>query len=368
MIILTKTYALLLLALITASIPLTLVYNRLTLSATTEDTSTGPQAQKALINAVIEVTEFYNIYNNGLKPFNLSSLGEIYTTYPQEDPRQTLLDYKVYVSGKQVNYTLESKLGNLSLMAVLQVNDRVIEPGENISIRIHYKVKTNPPPTPVTKEDVLNAQWNNVSSIEYYNDLIKITGLWNYSNPLIKMLSDYLWSKSNGSLGLYLLEAIRWIRENTVYYSRVPARHPVEVVIERRGDCDDDANLLITLLRAKGIPAVLEAGLVYVKGYHRSTRIDDVIHYEIYNGGPHGWVKVYIPGMEWRPIDLTFILTESNNPLDALNEGAYMKMPVVIIQRGLGEDYASETVEETRRLEKLDAFLEIKITLDLVEG
>lgn len=363
--VLTKTYIILVLVLvlIVATIPPTLVYNKLVLSATMEGKDDDPQTQRT-----IEVTEFYNLHNNGSKPFNLSSLGEIYISYPQEDPRQTLLDYKVYVSGKQVNYTIESKLNSLSLMAILQAGDRVVEPRGNISIRVYYKVRINPPPTPVTVRDLLNARWSNVSSIEYYKDLTRNTGLWNYSNPLVRMLSNHLWSKSNGSLGLYLLEAVRWIRDNVVYRSRVPARHPVEVVIEFKGDCDDDANLLITLLRAKGVPAILEAGLVYMNGYYGSVRIDNTVRYEIHNGGPHGWVKTYIPGVGWRPIDLTFILTGSNNPLDALNNGAYMKMPIVIVQRVLGEDYASETVEETQRLEKLDALLEIRITLNLVEG
>ena len=325
-------------------------------------------AQTKLFTPILEVVEFYNIYNRGSEPFNLSDLGDIYVTYPQIDPRQVLLDYRVYVAGKLVNYTIKSEYGNLSLVAIIDIDDIVIDPGKNISIKVYYRVKIRPPPKPISMNDILNAPWHTVSNIRYYDNLTASSRFWNYSNPLIKLLSDYLWEKSNGSLGLYLIEAVRWIRENIAYHTRVPARHPVEVLVEYRGDCDDNANLLITLLRAKGIPAILEAGLVYIEDYYGSTVIDRVVRYEVINGGPHGWVKVYIPGLGWRPIDLTFVLAKSRNPIDAFNKGAYMKMPIIVIERSLGRDYASETVEETRRLKKLRVYLVARIELNVVKG
>ncbi len=363
-----RIYPLLILLILIVSSTLSAVLQYNPLLRIDEEPEMKLLAQTTQPTPVLEVVESYNIYNRGSNPFNLSDLGDLYVTYPQIDLRQVILDYKVYVAGKLVGYTVKSEYGNLSLVAIVNVDDIVIDPGKNVSIKVYYKVKIKPPPKPISIDDILNASWYTVSSIKYYNNLTAPSRFWNYSNPLIKLLSDYLWEKSNGNLGLYLIEAVRWIRENIAYRTRVPARHPVEVLAEYRGDCDDDANLLITLLRAKGIPAILEAGLVYIKGYYGSTLIDHVVRYEIRNGGPHGWVKVYIPGLGWRPIDLTFILTGSKDPIDAFNEGAYMKMPIVIVERSLGKDYASETVEETRKLEKLEAYLVARIELNVVEG
>ncbi len=322
-------------------------------------------ADKTLI---LDVVEEYNIYNRGEETFNLSSLGELYTSYPQVDPRQELLGYEIIIGGVKANYTVVEELGGLYRQALIKNTDYTVNPNSNLTIKVHYTVRVKPPPKPITLDEVVNADWGSVSRIEFYDNLTSPTRFWNYTNPLIKMLVDYLWAKSNGSLGKYVVNSINWIMYNIVYGSRIPARHPVEVLAELRGDCDDDSNLLITLLRAKGVPSFLEAGLIYLKGYEASARIDDVVDYTISNGGPHGWVKVYIPGLGWRPVDLTFIVTGSMNSLDTFNEGAYMKLPLVIIERNLGRDYATETVEETRKLEKLDAYMEVRVTLKLVEG
>ncbi len=317
---------------------------------------------------LLDVVEEYNVYNRGDKAFNLSSLGELYTSYPQEDPRQELVSYDISIGGVKADYTVIEELGGLYRQALIKDKDFTVEPGSNITIKVHYVVKVLPPPKPITLDEVVNTDWSKVSLIEYYDNLTAPTVFWNYTNPLIKMLVNHLWVKSNGSLGKYVVNAINWIMYNIVYGSRIPARHPVEVLAEFKGDCDDDANLLITLLRAKGVPSILEAGLIYIKGYEASAKINNVVDYTISSGGPHGWVKVYIPGLGWRPVDLTFIVTGSMNPLDAFNEGAYMKLPLVIIERNLGRDYASETVEQTRKLEKLDAYMEVRVTLKLVEG
>ncbi len=317
---------------------------------------------------LLDVVEEYNVYNRGEKAFNLSSLGELYTSYPQVDPRQELLRYEIIIGGVKANYTIVEELGGLYRQALIKDTNYTVNPNSNLTIKVHYIVRVKPPPKPITLNDVINADWSNVSRIEFYDNLTSPTRFWNYTNPLIKMLVNYLWAKSNGSLGKYVINSISWVMYNIVYGSRIPARHPIEVLAELKGDCDDDSNLLITLLRAKGVPSFLEAGLIYLKGYEASAKIGKVVDYTISNGGPHGWVKVYIPGLGWRPVDLTFIVAGSMNPLDAFNEGAYMKLPLVIIERNLGRDYATETVEETRKLEKLDAYMEVRVTLELVEG
>ncbi|MCI0497533.1 MAG: transglutaminase family protein [Thermoplasmata archaeon] len=54
-----------------------------------------------------------------------------------------------------------------------------------------------------------------------------------------------------------------------------------EVLAEKRGDCDDQSVVLISILRAMGIPSWLEMGLLY----NQNTR----------EWSGHGWANAYIP-------------------------------------------------------------------------
>ncbi len=308
------------------------------------------------------VREIYIVYNKGDNSFNLSDLGEPYLDYPQLDFRQRTLEYNVYINGKPAEYTVKRIMNGLSMQAVLE-KDVVVEPGGYVNVTVEYKVELLPPPPNITVDDIVNAPWSNVSGIEYYENLTSPTILWNYSNPLVKLYVDTLWEQSNHNLGQYLLNAIRWITSNIEYKSRIPARHPVEVIVERKGDCDDQANLLITLLRAKGIPAYMEAGLIYIPGFDSSAVFEDTIRFHVVNAGPHGWVKAYVPGVGWIPIDLTFAYTATNRPIDHINYGAYMMNDVVIISRTLGGDYAGETVKQVVELKQLNAYMDILIEI-----
>ncbi len=308
------------------------------------------------------VREVYIVYNKGNQSFNLSDLGEPYLDYPQLDVRQKTIEYNVYVNGEPAEYTVKRVMGGLNMQAVLK-KDVVIEPGKSVNVTVEYKVELLPPPPNITVNDIVDAPWSNVSSLKYYENLTSPTILWNYSNPLVKLYVETLWEQSNHNLGEYLLNAIRWITNNIEYQSRIPARHPVEVLVERRGDCDDQANLLITLLRAKGIPAYMEAGLIYIPGFDSSAKFENTIEFHVVNAGPHGWVKAYVPGTGWIPIDLTFAYTATNRPIDHINYGAYKMNDVIIISRTLGGDYAGETVKQVVELKRLDAYMNILIEI-----
>ncbi len=311
---------------------------------------------------IYRVREVYIVYNNGSKPFNLSDLGEPYLDYPQLDVRQKTLEYHVYINGRPANYTVQKIMGGLGMQAILK-DDAVVEPGSSINLTVEYKVELFPPPPNITVNDIVSAPWSNVTSLKYYENLTHQTVLWNYTNPLVKLYVDALWEQSNGNLGEYLLNAIRWITHNIEYKSRIPARHPVEVLVERKGDCDDQANLLITLLRAKGIPAYMEAGLIYIPGFDSTAEFENTIKFRVVNAGPHGWVKAYVPSIGWIPIDLTFAYTATNRPIDHINYGAYKMNDLIIISRTLGGDYASETVKQVVELKQLDAYMNILIEI-----
>lgn len=88
-----------------------------------------------------------------------------------------------------------------------------------------------------------------------------------------------------------------------------------ELLTRKAGVCQDFAHLMITALRAEGVPAR------YVSGYHfvsdLQTRTAE------FEQASHAWVEAYIPGTGWLGFDPT-----NNNRVD----GRYIKL-------GHGRDY-----------------------------
>jgi hypothetical protein len=93
----------------------------------------------------------------------------------------------------------------------------------------------------------------------------------------------------------------------------------------RKGDCDDQANLLILALRSLGVPAYLETALVADFNY-RDERViwaPEAHYYAAFVGVDyaHAWAEVYVPPWGWLPVDLTFH-AGTGDPLDAIRTSA----------------------------------------------
>ncbi|MGB9622656.1 MAG: transglutaminase-like domain-containing protein, partial [Candidatus Bathyarchaeia archaeon] len=103
-----------------------------------------------------------------------------------------------------------------------------------------------------------------------------------------------------------VLRFVSWFISNVSYGSFETPRYPNETLLDRRGDCDDQAILLITMLRSIGIPAYLQIGIVFNEDIQgKTTSWDGHLIIEKKGVGWHGWAMVYIPPWGWVPIDLT---------------------------------------------------------------
>ena len=71
---------------------------------------------------------------------------------------------------------------------------------------------------------------------------------------------------------------------------------PYDVFVNKRGVCQDFANLFICLARLLGLPARYVCGYLYTgnTGSHRAT-----------SDASHAWVQLYIPGIGWKGFDPT---------------------------------------------------------------
>jgi transglutaminase-like putative cysteine protease len=69
-----------------------------------------------------------------------------------------------------------------------------------------------------------------------------------------------------------------------------------DVMIQRRGVCQDFANLFITLARLLGIPARYTCGYIFTGNANASRATSDA---------SHAWVQLYIPNIGWKGFDPT---------------------------------------------------------------
>ncbi len=291
------------------------------------------------VYTIIETTIVKNEGSTNVSVIN--TLGSA-LPYPQNDPFQKLLSYKTYINGRNVNISIYKELNGLITIAEL-TQDIMLAPGEEANITVVYKVMLNVNRT-IPRDTLLKfmlSGWDSIHKFSTPKILTEPTSLWNYNNPLISMLAEYLRSKSR-TPSEYIFNCIEWIMKKVVYETRIPPRHPIELLIEFKGDCDDQANLLITLLRYAGIPTIIEQGLVIMKNVVvKGTAANGYLQYYLINAGPHGWVKAQIGDNTWIAIDMTFPYM-TNKPIDKILLAAYYTFPVVVTYRTYKEDYVSE--------------------------
>jgi transglutaminase-like putative cysteine protease/predicted glutamine amidotransferase len=83
------------------------------------------------------------------------------------------------------------------------------------------------------------------------------------------------------------------------------ATTPFEVYANRRGVCQDFANLFICIARLLGVPARYTCGYVYTGQNNPNTRQSEA---------SHAWVQVYLPEVGWKGFDPTNgILTQTDH-------------------------------------------------------
>jgi len=143
---------------------------------------------------------------------------------------------------------------------------------------------------------------------------------------------------------------VAWIADNVTYDSDEVPRYPNETYIQRRGDCDDQAILLITLCRIIGIPAYLQIGCIFQLG---SLPTQDEYWIDIHGRAHvtsvskqiawHGWAIVYVPPWGWLPVDLTYVYGGLTNPLNAIKGAAVTGQDVIQYMNFTHSDYVGSS-------------------------
>lgn len=286
------------------------------------------------------VVQTYIIRYHGDFEFNVSDLKLNMFIKPSNDAQ--LVDYLLYV-----NNILAKKIKEKSENGTVYIIAPSVKLGRNEEVNytiVFYIAVVNAE----ERYPLKNMRTLNTSL------LTKPTSLWNYSHPIIKkILEEHEFSNVEDIV--YWFENLR--RNGSLNYAtHVPPLYPWEVIERGEGDCDEQANLFITLSRGVGIPSFLQYGAIYIEGYKYNETIDGVYRFTTENLGWHGWVIVYDNySNAWIPVDLTFPVESKYLPVYA--GGA------VILNRTIvwGNIYFNDYIRDFNKL--IDELYENNITI-----
>ena len=161
---------------------------------------------------------------------------------------------------------------------------------ENINDTFEYGGKLH------YKEDYLGKEWYNSDYGLYTIDP---------QNPIIVELANNL---TEGKPTVYMqVKAIYDFMIKTFDYKigRGLPKPALRTLMDEEGDCDDQSSLMISLLRAKGIPAWLELGMLYIANES--------------SWGGHAWTDVYIPTIDGMTDDYGNPLPDMIATIDVVN-------------------------------------------------
>lgn len=150
-----------------------------------------------------------------------------------------------------------------------------------------------------------------------------------------------------------VLSIVNWTERNLMYplSGLKPPSYPNETLTDGVGDCDDQTNLLVTLLRILGIPAFTQIGYIYDESIDEEySAFGGRYSVELKSVGGHGWAEVYVPPWGWIPIDLTYFsgarlvdgYIRSRDLLDHIEGSALLTRYVAVIYNVTRTDYVKE--------------------------
>jgi hypothetical protein len=215
-----------------------------------------------------------------------------------------------------------------------------LNPWQNASYTLKYNIASKPRLLPNITEEQSQTLANINSSLK--NEYCKKEGPWLIDDPYLKGNATILAGNETRILSI-VKKFVAFIAHNVTYNSAEVPRYPNETLSGHKGDCDDQAILLITLCRIVGIPAYLQVGAMYdfFGGYSKDTYWQGHVTSVLKQIGWHAWAMVYIPPWGWLPVDLTYVLIDPNlnNPLNAIKGAAVTMQNVVQYMNFTHSDY-----------------------------
>jgi len=308
--------------------------------------SLGPSIEEKVFTLGISV----RYVNGGTYVWNLtdedSTIGLFMNTTRQE----------VYLTNHSFSDKIFKRDSDGNHVAIVNFPRKWLQPGASMEYQVNFKIITRPLSIP----DVDERYSRSLDEIPHTlkERFLGADGPWQAEDPALIELAREIAGNETNVLSI-IKSMIIWIRSNISYQSWELPKYPNETLRDRFGDCDDQANLLITLCRIVGIPAHLQIGCIYLPNQANETNSywDDHLVYRLMKIGWHGWAIAYIPPWGWLPIDLTYAEGVSQDPLNAIRRSALALQRTIQYMNITETDYVASSVDLRSFLVRYDFYI-----------
>jgi len=305
-----------------------------------------PTTQEKVFTLTISV----KYENDGTNIWNLteedSTIGLFMNTTRQE----------VYLTNHSFSDRLFRRDVDGNYIAIVDFPRKRLQPGSSLEYQVDFRIIAKPQSTPDIDER--NSHSLDEIPLDLKERFLGAEGPWQVDDPALVMLAREIVGNETNVLSI-VKKMIIWIRSNISYQSWELPKYPNETLRDRFGDCDDQANLLITLCRICGIPAHLQIGCIYLPSRANKTNSywDDHLVYKLMKIGWHGWAMAYIPPWGWLPIDLTYAEGISEYPLNAIRRSALTLQRTIQYMNIIRTDYVASSVNLRSFLVRYDFYI-----------
>lgn len=159
-----------------------------------------------------------------------------------------------------------------------------------------------------------------------------------------------------------VMQLVIWVGQNIKYPAVTKDRilPPNETLSSLEGDCDEQANLIISMCRTLRIPAYLQSGCVYLPAkISKESRFDGHLSSQSDRIGWHAWAMIYVPPWGWIPVDMTLGYSKEY-PFLAIQGAAIQTLSTVMSNNYLVTDYVSEANRDAEELKHTVVYIEEK--------
>jgi transglutaminase-like putative cysteine protease len=221
-----------------------------------------------------------------------------------------------------------------------------INPGQKISFSATYEIDSHDQQVPdITFQKAEDATKIPQNLIDQYTSS---TTTFPSDNGEIHALAERLVLGKTTVLEK-VTSMVAWLDSNVAYDSIEIPRFARETMTEKKGDCDDQSILLISMLRGVGIPAYMDVGIILNSSFQATeTNWNGHLTTQQNGVGWHGWAMVYIPPWGWTPVDLTYV--NERTPLEMIQKAPEYSGRIVTVFKVSNQDYVAMSRDTRERI------------------
>jgi hypothetical protein len=249
---------------------------------------------------------------------------------------------------------------------LVNVNISSIPSGENVTVTFSMQIIKH-------EREIPNINFTSSKNredidLEFKEDYLQAEGSWLVNDVMLRSLANDIWVDGGETENILKIvtDLADWVGANIVPVNHDVPYYPNQTLITKEGDCDDQANLLITLSRILGIPAYLQVGAIRKYGTDEGEAWDGHIKSSLINIGYHGWAMIYIPPWGWLPFDMTLGWRE--NTLEVINSAPIWNLDGLKILDIVKSDWAGDGKTQKEEYLKSQLYIHYEDELIIQEG